>query len=152
MNILVQPSDHSAAYSAMPLRLEDTAALTSTDFKYVTNILWEITEFTSITTTIVGSQIRSVLQCTTPHNLVVGDNVYLSDLNNTPANTGYYSVSAVLTANKVAIDVLLPFAMGSNPANVSKVIKYKMLPDLEGEAKLDIGSQDLILVLTIRLL
>jgi len=140
MNILVQPSDHSAAYSAMPLRLEDTAALTSTDFKYVTNILWEITEFTSITTTIVGSQIRSVLQCTTPHNLVVGDNVYLNDLNNTPANTGYYSVSAVLTANKVAIDVLLPFTMGSNPANVSKVIKYKMLPDLEGEAKLDISN------------
>jgi hypothetical protein len=60
-------------------------------------------------------------------------------LNNNDTLTGYYNIIQITSDFKFVIDTIFDFSITNN-ASVSKVIKYTMPPDIQGEAKLDISN------------
>ncbi len=141
MNVLVQPSEHMGAYSAIPLRLFDTDSTLSDNYKYVVNILWDKVTFSGTSSANVGGIVYTSLITDTPHNFSVGDTVFVNDIDNNDTQTDYYIVRKVLDENTVVINVLWTQPYGpSLESTVSRVIKYKLNPDLENECKLDLSN------------
>jgi hypothetical protein len=132
MDILVQPDDYMAGYSAIPIRITDSASTITEQFKYVINILWDKLQIDSITFTT-----QSILGFTSVHNFKKGDTVFIQDSND-PSYSGYYIISQVPSSTQISINEYLN--LGISSAFISKVIKYRLRPDLEGEAKIDLGN------------
>lgn len=133
MDILVEPNEFMAGYSAIPIRVSDTGATSTERFKYVTNLLWDKKT--------ISTANGRLLTFTTPHNFKVGDTVFLDDDFNANQKTGYYIITSIGPLSVLLnINITAVSPLGVNPAFLTKVIKYKMSPDLEGEAKLDIGN------------
>lgn len=136
MDILVEPNDYMAGYSAIPIRIYDSGSTITEQYKYVINLLWDKKTINSITTgTFNGSSI-SVINFTTNHNFKVGDSIFIQDTNNNI--DGYYIIRTIISPSSIGVSESI--TLGINPAYVSKVIKYTLRPDLEDEAKINLGN------------
>lgn len=140
MNILVQPNDFMAGYSAIPIRVSDVDATNFEQFKYLINLLWDKVSFSSVTDAFINNKVNTVITCSTPHNFRRGDVVFINDIDNGDTHTGYYNITSVINTTQIAVDILFEEPFGSNPASISRVIKYKLNPDLEAEAKIDLSN------------
>lgn len=131
-----QPNSVSAGYSAIPLRVSSTDSQNFKYFKYVINIAYEPEIISATTTTTFENSVCTTVTFTTAHEYEVGYTLMLID--NTGYYDGYYDVKSVPSSTSVIIDLSLdgPLTGGT----FYNVIKYKMSPDLEGEAKLDISN------------
>jgi len=132
MDILVQPDDYMAGYSAIPIRISDSASTITEQYKYVINILWDKLQVDSITYTS-----QSILGFTSVHNFKKGDTVFIQDSND-PNYSGYYIISQIPSSTQIAINEFL--SLGVSNMFIGKVIKYRLRPDLEGEAKIDLSN------------
>lgn len=140
LSALVQPHTFMAGYSAIPLRISDTEWNDLENFKYITNILWDIVSVSASTSYDYNSTIYTKLTTTTSHNFKKGDTVLVNDINNGNAYTGYYIILAIINSTNIVIDRIYDVTMGVNPLKVSRVIKYLMSPDPDGEAKLNLSN------------
>lgn len=137
---LVQPAKFSAAYSALPLRLSSFGATNSTEYKYLINILWDKVDKSSVSSAGYNQYIYTAITFTENHNFSKGDIVFVNDDVNGDEKTGYYTVMNVPSSNQVIIDLVPDTPWGAGTSSISRVIKYKMSPDLEAEAKLDLSN------------
>lgn len=137
---LVQPAKFSAAYSALPLRLSSFGATNSTEYKYLINILWDKVDKSSVSSAGYNQYIYTAITFTENHNFSKGDIVFVNDDVNGDEKTGYYTVMNVPSSNQIIIDLVPDTPWGASASVVSRVIKYKMSPDLESEAKLDLSN------------
>lgn len=137
---LVQPDQFSAAYSAIPLRITSVGATTSQDYKYLINILWDKADKQSVTSAAFNNFVYTAITFTDTHNFKKGDLVFVNDSVNSDDKTGYYNVMNVPASNQIIIDLVPDTPWGAATSSVSRVIKYKMSPDLEAEAKLDLSN------------
>jgi hypothetical protein len=141
MNVITQPSEHMGAYSAIPLRVFDTDAELSDNYKYIVNIIWDKVEFSGTSSANINGIVYTSLLTTTPHNFTKGDTVFVNDINNSDEHTNYYIVRSVLDDSTLVLDKLWETPYGPNlESTVSRVIKYKLNPDLENECKLDLSN------------
>jgi hypothetical protein len=140
MDILVQPSEHMGAYSAIPLRVYDTDVLTSDDYKYLVNILWNKVEFSSTSSANINGVVYTTLVTDTPHSFRKGETVFVNDDSNGNEHSGYYILKSIISDTIIAIDELWGIPFGPSGSTVSRVVKYKLNPDLEGECKLDLSN------------
>lgn len=139
--VIVQPSEHMGAYSAIPLRVFDTDAQLSDNYKYIVNILWDKVEFSGTSSANVNGIVFTSLLTTSPHNYTKGDTVFVNDINNDDEHTNYYIIRSVLDDYTIVLDKLWETPYGPNlDSTVSRVIKYKLNPDLENECKLDLSN------------
>lgn len=136
---ITSPDIYSAAYSAVPLRVTSTDTNILENYKYVTNIIWNKSSVTTMSSYSIGNIVYSNCLTTEAHNLSVGDVILLNDSDNANYFTGYWIVRKVTSTTSFVID--LPFEFSpTNPMVASKVIKYLMPPDLDGDAKLDLSN------------
>jgi len=140
MNILVEPNDYMAGYSAIPIRVSDADATTSEQFKYLINIIWNKVTFSSVSDAFVNGQVNTVLELDATHSFKKGETIFINDTANNNTNSGYYNITAIISNTKIAIDQLFEIPFGGNTAIVSRVIKYKLSPDIEVEAKIDLSN------------
>ncbi len=141
MNVLVQPSEHMGAYSAIPLRVSDPDAGISDNYKYIVNIIWDKVVFSGTSSANINGIIYTTLETTTPHSFSKGDTVFINDDDNGNTFTDYYIITAVLDEYNIVLDSLFETPYGPNlDSTVSRVIKYKLNPDLQGECKLDLSN------------
>lgn len=141
MNVLVQPSEHMGAYSAIPLRVSDPDAGISDNYKYIVNIIWDKVVFSGTSSANINGVVYTSLETTTPHSFSKGDTVFINDDDNGNTFTDYYIITAVLDEYNIVLDSLFDTPYGPNlDSTVSRVIKYKLNPDLQGECKLDLSN------------
>jgi len=141
MNVITQPSEHMGAYSAIPLRVFDTDAELSDNYKYIINILWDKVEFSGTSSANINGIVLTSLLTTTPHSFTKGDTVFVNDIDNGDEHTNYYIVRSIIDEYTIVLDILWEIPYGPNlESTVSRVIKYKLNPDLENECKLDLSN------------
>ena len=113
MNVITQPSEHMGAYSAIPLRVFDTDAELSDNYKYIVNIIWDKVEFSGTSSANINGIVYTSLLTTTPHNFTKGDTVFVNDINNSDEHTNYYIVRSVLDDSTLVLDKLWETPYGS---------------------------------------
>lgn len=138
MTIKTQPYTYSAAYSAMPLRVSDTSVYTSEQYNYLINILYDKETITGSTSVGYLGNVYTKLTSNSAHEFAIGDKVYFNDSSNN-IYSGVYNVMSVPTTSTVIIDVNMSTPLTAN-TSLSKIIPYKISPDIEKEAKLDISN------------
>jgi len=134
------PNSYMAGYSMIPLRISDTTYNQSENYKYLFNILWDTITINASTSYNYFGVIYTKLTSTTPHNFKKGDFVLLNDSVNNNDDTGYYNVLFVNSSTEFTINRVFDLGLGTNNPSVSRAIPYKMPPDPDGEAKLDLSN------------
>jgi hypothetical protein len=140
MNAITQPGDYSAGYSALPLRLSSFGATNSNEYKYLVNITWDKSLKQSVTSASFNNYVYTAITTTEVHSFETGQIVLIDDSINGNDKTGYYTIMNVPSSNQIIIDLVPGTPWGAGASTISRVIKYKMSPDLEGEAKLDLSN------------
>lgn len=136
---ITKPTKFMAGYSAVPLRVNDDDSLTSNSYKYITNIVWDLTSVDSILPYPISGIVYTRCVCSDVHKFKVGDNIIINDTMNGNTLTGYYNVLAVPSLNTFVISNQYESGI-TNPMEALRVIKYKMPPSVEGDAKLDLSN------------
>lgn len=136
---ITQPNIYSAGYSAVPLRITSDESTTLQNFQYVTNLTWDKVSVTAMSSYALDNLVYSNCISSTEHNFSIGDVIMLNDEDNGNEFTNYWIIRKITSTTSFVID--LPFEYSpTNPFSVSRVIKYLMPADLDGEAKLDLSN------------
>lgn len=133
------PHEYMAGYSAVPLRIFDTNFNTLDNYKYLFNITWDTVTISASDGQSFNGVIYTKLTLLEPHNFRRGDSVLINDLINSNADTGYYNILRIISSTQIVVNRIFETPIGSN-ATVSRVIPYKMPPDVEGEAKINLSN------------
>lgn len=134
---ITQPANYTYGYSAIPLRVIDTDALNIEQYKYIINILFNKLTVSSVGAVQFNGNIYALATFATPHRFKIGDVLYL---NQTSGDyTDYYTVMSVPSTTSVILDIPLENTL-TGSTTVANVIKYKLSPDPDGEAKLDLSN------------
>lgn len=140
LSAITQPHTYMAAYSAVPLKLYSDQYNQQQLYKYIVNMVWDSVEISQDVSINIGDNIFTKLTSTTPNDFIVGDTVLVDDSINNNQFTGYYNVQQVLTPTQFAIDLIPNAPFGSSGFTVSKVIKWRLTPDLDGYGKMDLSN------------
>jgi hypothetical protein len=133
---LTVPYDYMAAYSSVPLRISSSDSQLYDYFKYVTNIVYSASTLSSSQNIVYGPNTYTQITFTEAHSFEIGDTILLDDTSG--EYQGYYNVMSTPSSTSVVINLVLGAPLGA--CTCYKVIKYKMSPDIEGEAKLDLSN------------
>ena len=132
-----QPDTYMAAYSAVPLRIYSDSVLTAQNYQYNINIAYSGATATGSTAVGFNNFTYTQLNFDEAHSFNVGDSMLLDD--STGVYSDYYTVMSVPSTTAAVANFTLGQAM-TGTSECYRVIKYKMSPDLESEAKLDFGN------------
>jgi hypothetical protein len=136
---ITEPNKYMGAYSVVPLRAKDTDFSGFTQYNYLTNIVWDNSTVSSISTTSVNSVAYTLCNTTTAHNYSLGDTILLAGGGANSFITGYYIILAIPSSTQFVIDTLFNQSITSN-IFAFRVIKYKMPPSPEGDIKLNLAN------------
>ena len=136
ITVNIEPSDYSAGYSAIPLKFSSSNVGDSTQFKYLVNICYDSNVITADVAVAYGANAYTQLTVLS-HPYKVGDVLLITDTDDD--YTGYYNVVSVPTPDTFIVNLVLGTPI-TGTLTAHKVIKYKVLPDLEGYCKLDISN------------
>ena len=136
---LTQPDTFMAGYSAVPLRVYADTVLTTNKFKYLINISTSSATITGATAYGYFNDVFTKLNFSTAHGFERGDTIMVDDSLTQDYYSNYYNVMSVIDSTSVIANFTLGPAM-TGSAIAHKIIKYKFLPDLEDEAKLDLSN------------
>lgn len=139
ISIITEPNNYMAAYSALPLRVSDSGYTNYDQYKYITSILWDKATVTNAGPYNYLNNVYTTLMVNS-HSFSKGDSVLLNDSANNNLYTGYYIVVKIVSSTQIVIDRIFDEPFGVNDATISRSIKYKMSPDPDGEAKLDLSN------------
>lgn len=134
------PHEYMAGYSAVPFRIFDEDYNASENYKYLFNITFNTVTIVANTSDSYFGTVYTKLTSSTPHNFKKGDAVLLNDLVNNNVDTDYYNVIFVDNATQFTINRIFETSLGVNNPIVSRVIPYKLPPDPQGEAKIDLSN------------
>jgi hypothetical protein len=134
---ITQPDTYSNGYSFIPIRLSDTDATTVASYKYIINIAYNGLTISSSTSYSYDGSVFTQLTFAENHEYAIGDIILLED--STGLYTGYYIVLLKPSSTTVVIDLTLGAAM-TGTIETSNVIKYKVNPDPDFEAKIDLSN------------
>ena len=137
---ITQPNTYMAGYSAVPLKVFSTDFNQQFLYKYLINIVYDKVTISNDTSVNIGSSVYTLLTSTINHDFVIGDTVLLDDSVNSNNQTGYYIVQAIVSSTQFAIDLIPNTPFPNSGFTVSKVIKYKLSPDLDGYGKIDLSN------------
>lgn len=140
LSAITQPHQYMAAYSAVPLKLYSDEYNQQQVFKYIVNMIWDKVTISQDTSINIGSNIYTKLTSTTPHNFNIGDTVLIDDSVNLGKSTGYYLVQQIISSTQFAIDLIPSTPFVNSGFTASKVIKWRLSPDLDGYGKLDLSN------------
>ena len=140
LSALTQPDEFMAAYSAVPVKLFDNNVFISENYKYLINLCFDKFEITSAVAYPLYGEVFTECTSLTNHNYALGDYLFLDDTANSNLYTGYYIIKKITASNKFVIDLTPAQPFGVNNFFTSKFIKYKMNPDLDGNARLDMSN------------
>lgn len=135
--IHTQPNKYTGAYSAIPLRVNSTDVITRNNFKYLINIGYDKMSKDTTSTFVYGNDVYTQVSFVDNHNFNIGDTVHFN--NGASKYTGTYNIVAIPNVSAIVIDMILDQPIFNN-VDVMKTINYKMSPDLELEAKLDLSN------------
>lgn len=134
---ITQPSTYMDGYSFVPLRLSDTDASNVENYKYIINIVWNGLEVSASESYGYDGGIYTKLTFSTDHEYKIGDILLLEDASNSYSD--YYIVLLTPSTDSVVIDLTLGAALTAT-TNTYNVIKYKVNPDPDFEAKVDLSN------------
>lgn len=137
---ITSPDTYMGAYSAVPLKVYSTDWNTQDNFRYIVNLSWDEVTISADSTIAIGNNIYTKLTSSTNHKFAVGDTVLINDAINNNEFTGYYNIQAIISSTQFAIDLIPDAPFGSSGFTCSKVIKWKLTPDLDGYGKLDLSN------------
>ena len=140
LSAITQPNVYMGAYSALPLKLYSDDYNQQQLYKYIVNLVWDTVVISQDVSINIGDNIYTKLTSTTPHDFVVGDTVLIDDTINDNRFTGYYNVQQVLNSTQFAIDLIPSAPFDSSGFTASKVIKWRLTPDLDGYGKIDLSN------------
>lgn len=140
LSAITQPHDYMGAYSAVPLKIYSSGYTTQQQFKYLVNVVWDTVTISADTSVNINTDVYTLLNSTTAHDFKVGDTVLIDDSINSNEFTGYYIVQAVVSSTSFAIDLIPNAPFGASGFTCSKVLKWKLEPDLEGYGKIDLST------------
>ena len=140
LSAITQPHTYMAAYSAVPLKLYSDQYNQEQYFKYIVNMVWDTVTISQDTSVNIGDNIYTKLTSTTPHNYKVGDTVLVDDTVNSNNSTGYYIVQDIISTTQFAIDLIPNSPFVNSGFTTSKVLKWKLTPDLDGYGKIDLSN------------
>ena len=141
ISAITQPDEFMAAYSAIPTKLFDTDVFISENYKYLINICFDdATIISTASYAVYGNIFTELFTGSIPHNYILGDYLFLDDSLNNNLYTGYYIVRKITSTTSFVIDLITTQPFGVNTFTTQKFIKYKMNPDLEGNAKLNLSN------------
>ena len=139
-SVITQPNAYMAGYSAVPLKVFSTDYNQQYLFKYLINVTYDKVTISSDSSVNIGNSVYTLLTSTTAHEFEIGDTVLLDDNVNSGNQTGYYIVQANINSTQFAIDLIPNTPFPNSGFTVSKVIKYKLSPDLDGYGKIDLSN------------
>jgi len=131
------PTTYMAAYSAVPLRVKDFDAAQIEQYKYVVNILFNKIALTTTEAYQFEGYVFTKVNFATAHSFKLGDILFLNQTGD--AYTDYYTVVTIPSSTSIVIDLVLGQPLVGT-TNVANVIKYKLTPDPDGDAKLDLSN------------
>ena len=134
---ITTPHTYTYGYSAIPLRVVDTDATLVEQYKYVVNILFNKLTISSVNTVQFNGNIYALVNFSTPHNYNLGDVLFLNQ--GSGPYTDYYTVMAKPSSTSIILDIDLNAPL-TGTTTISNAIKYKLSPDPDGEAKLDLSN------------
>jgi hypothetical protein len=140
LSAITEPYDYMAAYSAVPLKLFSDEFNQQQLYKYIVNMTWDKVIISNDTSINIGNNIYTKLTSTTPHNFIVGDTVLVDDSINLNQFTGYYNVQQIISPTQFAINLIPNAPFGLSGFSTSKVIKWRLTPDLDGYGKIDLSN------------
>ena len=140
ISVITQPNKYMAGYSAIPLRISDSGYTNSDQYKYITSIIYNKITVTAASSYNYNNNVYTILTTSSAHNFKDGDSVLLNDENNNNLYTGYWIIVKIVSTTQVVINKIFDDPFGINDATLSRCIKYKMSPDPDGEAKLDLSN------------
>lgn len=136
INKYTEPWKFMAGYSDIPLRVKSTNA-NSNNFKYVINIIYNTKHFSNGGSMIdIGNgRIGLKILLENGNNFRVGESIILK------TNELYSNVYNIIGSddNNIILDLKLTEPLDVS-GYISNVISYKMSPDIEYEAKLDLSG------------
>lgn len=129
------PHTYMAAYSAIPLRVESDNVDVLDNVKYNILITWDQTGTLSPTPINIDNRVMTLIPFSTPHNYRAGETVFIDSAE----YTGFYNIITTPDNLSIVIDLEMgvPITTG---VLVNRTFQYKMSPDLQGEAKLDLSN------------
>ena len=134
------PHPYMAAYSAVPLRLKDPLYFQSNNYKYLCNIIWDGINVISSTSYNYQGTVYTKLNFSGNHTFKRGELVLLNNSVNNIDDNGYYNILVINDATSITISRIFETPLGVGVGRVSKVLPYKMPPDPDGEAKIDLSN------------
>ncbi len=134
--VITQPYKYMHGYSNVPLRVVNTAITTLENYQYLINIMFDKLSATTFTSYAFGINTYTKLTFATAHPYKLGDTLFIKD--STDLFTDFYTVMQVLSTTSIIID--LNYTITITPPLVYHVIPYKLSPDPDGHAKLDLGN------------
>jgi hypothetical protein len=140
LSAITTPDIYMAAYSAVPLKLFSDQYNQQQLFKYIVNMTWDTVVISQDVSVNIGDNIFTKLTSTTPHDFIVGDTVLIDDSINLNQFTGYYNVQQIISPTQFAIDLIPSAPFGASGFTASKVIKWRLTPDLDGYGKIDLSN------------
>ena len=139
ITIDTQPNTYSYGYSAIPIKaVSDNLALEN--LKYLVNITYDEATYSSDTVTSLNGKVVTEITTSAAHSFELGDKVMFYNPN-TPDYTGIYTVLDVPSSTTFVIDLVQGAPIvNTTPSYFYKVVSYKLLPDPDGEIKMNISN------------
>jgi len=131
------PQSLMHGYSSIPLKLADTQATEVRGYNYIINIVTKKKTIQTIVSIILGIDNFSLITFATAHDYTIGSTVLLSD--SATGYEGYYTIRQIPSTTQIVID-MIPSVAFTATYTIGEVLKYKMLPDPQGFAKIDLGN------------
>lgn len=139
LNTSTTPNTYMAGYSAIPLRINNPDFNDFNSYRYITNIIWDEVTVTSLSPVNINNVVYTKCITSSNHNFNLGDIVLIDDSANGNTRTDYYNIVKIDNPTSFVIDVIFESQI-SNNITASRVIKYLMPPDVDGDAKLDLSN------------
>lgn len=134
---ITQPNTYSNGYSFVPIRLNDSDATTVESYKYLINIAYNGLTITTSEAYSYDGGIYTKLTFATAHEYAIGDILLLED--SSGLYSGYYIVLLAPSTTTLVVDLTLGAAM-TGTVETQNVVKYKVNPDPDFEAKIDLSN------------
>jgi hypothetical protein len=139
ITVKTQPEDLVQGYSAIPLRVV-TDDLTSEQLKYLINITYLESEYSSDVVVGYDNQSYTKITTTLDHGYSVGDLVLFYNPN-TPSYTGVYTIKSLPATDEFIIDLVQGAPIDNTTASYFyRIVPFSLIPDLDYEAKLDLSN------------
>jgi hypothetical protein len=136
----IQPDPRMGAYSAVPLLVESTNAVSFDKFNYLVAILYNEFTVTDIVTHAYENNTYAKVTTSLPNNYNVGDIVFINDDGNSDAYTEYYTIVDIISPTQYVINLTINALFGGTDAQSYNVIKYKISKNLADQAKVDFSN------------